>query len=126
MPTHRANDRIQFDQLRTSEVELVFVRLIDGPHRIITKRCARVLDMRTQHVCHAMVRDERRETVDAPGECGSVANVESSGVKRVAREENSGPTVVDGDAGRLMSGDWKNVQDTAAQVEHTAIRRPMS
>ena len=66
------------------------------------------------------------EPVDALGEGGSIADVETARIERVTSEKHAGAAIVDRDARHLVTGDGDHVQHASAKIDGPEVRRPVS
>src|SRR5690349_7765546 len=104
----------------------MLVGLVDGAHGVVTIRRAHLLDVSAKQVHHLVRLHECGEPIDAGGKRCGVANVESAGVERVAGEKYTSASVVDRNAGRLMTGNRDDVQHPRPEVDGAELVRPAS
>ena len=105
----------------------MFVRLIDGSHGIIAETaCAIVLDMRAQHVRHAVTATNFARRSMLTANAAVSRTYRSTGIKRVTGEQDSGAPIVERDARWLMTRNRKHVEHPAAEIDDSSVGRPAS
>jgi hypothetical protein len=64
------------------------------------------------------------ESMNALPKCGRITHVQSTRIKRVARQQYSRAAIVQRDARRLMPWNRQHVEHPAAEIDHATICRP--
>src|SRR5262249_20604640 len=97
LTTHAAERVLQLEEVGPTEFEGVLVRLERSACWVIHVRRERILNVRAEDMGNVVSPCEIHQTINTLCERCSVANVETTRVQRVPCQEDTGPSVVDGD-----------------------------
>jgi hypothetical protein len=107
---------IELDQIVLGHTEDMLIRLKGGAGRIVLASCLLHLDMRTQDVGYFFAVGKGPESRYAGLIRGPILNIKPSGIKRVARKQDTGLRIVIGQMTLFVSGYGNHLDDTTTEV----------